>query len=429
MMNKKKMTTAMTLAFLMTLSTGVPNFAYAEETSVEPNQTEESIQEEIVTDVQELTEETNEETSADNSAISVSTLAELQTAISNIEENGTITLTANIVGDILIANGKTFTIEMGTNTITGQVKVNNLSTNVTINGGTITKNGVNTDQATVFALRGKVTLNNVQVKATGASNNAVAVAVYDKLDTNSVNIEATQGYGIGFFSVANADGDHLSANANLNATNVSAFQNPISTNAASSDEEMVVNINGGNYNCTNANGNWSYVGIYWASKGSLNITGNGTFSSDSAEAAALFVKNGTITIENGTFNGTKDGLKITSEEMNAQKIDVTIEDGTFGGTRCGLYVKSKSNGAALEDGYNVKVTDGTFNGDDWSFYTSIDAGYEPTVEFNGGTWNNVFYASSLTKFISGGTYSFEPVGLIADNHRARENTDGTWTVR
>lgn len=366
--------------------------------------------------------ETQAEVAEDVSEVEAGSVEELQAALNSVQNGGTIKFTDNIACNVQIGS-KSITLDLNGNTLSGQLLINHPDADVTVTNGTITKDGTNTNNATLWVLRGKATLNNVHVVCTGTGSGSVAVAVYDRLDMNGGTV-ASGGYGIGFFSQT-TDEEHLYAQANLTGTNVTAAGNPISTNA-NGDSSMNVTLNGGTYRCTSTSGGWAYVGIYWASHGTLTIDG-ATVTSNESTAAGLFVKNGTIIIEDGNFTGTRDGVKITSEESNSTDIHVTINGGTFGGSRTGLYVKSSASGGA-NGNYSVTVKNGTFGGNQYAFYTSI-AGFNPIVSIEDGMFTGNF-STSLTKFISGGTYTFDPEvdGLVADGYFPWDNFDGTWTV-
>ena len=294
-------------------------------------------------------------------------------AINNVENGGTVTLAGDIAGNVEVSSNKQFTLDLNGKTLNGQIKISNADANVSIQNGTVTHNGENLAAATILISAGKAILSdNLTVNATSTSGKSIAIAVVStgELEANGVNVGSND-WGIGLLN---------SAQANLTNMNVLTGGNPISTSAAQSDPSMNVTIDGGTYKCTNANGNWSYVGIYWASHGTLNIK-NGTFTSLSPEAASLFVKNGTVNIDNGNFTGTKDGLKITSEQVDSTEIEVNINGGNFAGIRSGLYIKTTATGNAKNDKFSVTVKDGVFD----NIYTSIKD-FSPQVSFEGGSF-------------------------------------------
>ena len=319
----------------------------------------------------EDTVETVEEQVETLSESGITTFDELIMAINNVENGGTVTLAGDIAGDVEVSSNKQFTLDLNGKTLNGQIKISNADANVSIQNGTVTHNGENLAAATILISAGKAILSdNLTVNATSTSGKSIAIAVVStgELEANGVNVGSND-WGIGLLN---------SAQANLTNMNVLTGGNPISTSAAQSDSSMNVTIDGGTYKCTNANGDWSYVGIYWASHGTLNIK-NGTFTSLSPEAASLFVKNGTVNIDNGNFTGTKDGIKITSEQVDSTEIEVNINGGCFGGTRSGWYIKSTAVGGA-QGNFSVTVKDGVFD----NIYTSIK-GFSPQVSFEGGS--------------------------------------------
>lgn len=382
-----------------TEATEAENTTGTEENKSEPSETMEET----------ATEEAVEEQVETLSESGVTTSDELIRAINNVENDGTVTLAGDIAGNVEVSSNKQFTLDLNGKTLNGQIRISNADANVSIQNGTVTYNGSSTNDATIVISAGKAVLSdNLTVNATSTSGQSIAIVVaYNgQLDANGVNVNSND-YGIGLLN---------SAQANLTNMNVLTGGNPISTSAAQSDSSMNVTIDGGTYKCTNANGNWSYVGIYWASHGTLNIK-NGTFTSLSPEAASLFVKNGTVNIDNGNFTGTKDGIKITSEEANAQKIEVNINGGHFAGTRTGLYIKTTANGGA-QGNFSVTVKDGDFDGTKYGFYIDIK-GFDPNVSFEGGSFNKGTdgFVTSLRSFITGGTYEFNPeaVGYTVNN--------------
>ena len=344
-----------------TEATEAENTTGTEENKSEPSETTEET----------ATVETVEEQVETLSESGVTTSDELIRAINNVENGGTVTLAGDIAGNVEVSSNKQFTLDLNGKTLNGQIKISNADANVSIQNGTVTHNGKNFAAATILISAGKAILSdNLTVNATSTSGQSIAIAVkYNgQLDANGVNVNSND-WGIGLLD---------SAQANLTNMNVLTGGNPISTSAAQSDSSMNVTIDGGTYKCTNANGNWSDVAIYWASHGTLNIK-NGTFTSLSPEAASLFVKNGTVNIDNGNFTGTKDGIKITSEQVDSTEIEVNINGGCFGGTRSGWYIKSTANGGA-QGNFSVTVKDGVFD----NIYTSIE-GFSPQVSFEGGS--------------------------------------------
>ena len=321
----------------------------------------------------EDTEEAVEEQVETLSESGITTFDELIMAINNVENGGTVTLAGDIAGNVEVSSNKQFTLNLNGKTLNGQIKISNADANVSIQNGIVTHNGENLAAATILISAGKAILSdNLTVNATSTSGKSIAIAVVStgELEANGVNVGSND-WGIGLLN---------SAQANLTNMNVLTGGNPISTSAAQSDPSMNVTIDGGTYKCTNANGNWSYVGIYWASHGTLNIK-NGTFTSLSPEAASLFVKNGTVNIDNGNFTGTKDGLKITSEQVDSTEIEVNINGGNFAGIRSGLYIKTTATGNAKNDKFSVTVKDGVFD----NIYTSIKD-FSPQVSFEGGSF-------------------------------------------
>lgn len=352
-------------------------------------------------DAPELDDAANAQPAAEESALSgIASYEELVAAINAASAGDTLTLASNITGSILL--NKSITLDLNQYSITGQVRIENEQAVVTVKNGTLNHNGTSTNTATLCIASGKVIAEYLTVGAAGNTTGTMAIAAQGDLEATGLTVTST-GYGIGMLGETQTV---------LNNCNVIVYGNPISTNVAG-QTGMSVTINGGSYESTNAGGNWSYVAVYWASHGSLTINENASFTSASGEAAGLYVKNGTIKINGGRFFGTKDGVKVTSEESNSTGIGVTILNGSFSGSRSGLYIKTKTGGA--EHDYKVTVEGGSFSG---AVSVCVNAsGFDPDLRINNGVFN-ADIKSQMSGFIYGGTYRIDPRRFLAPGYAA-----------
>ena len=131
--------------------------------------------------------------------------------------------------------------------------------------------------------------------------------------------------------------------------------NCLSTAAATGNAAAKVTINSGTYETGAAAVEWNAGPVYWASHGTLAVSG-GQFSG-SGSTAAIVQKNGTVNVSGGTFQA-KDGLKVVAQQ-DSTEIVTNVTGGAFSGTRAGLYLDA-SNGsfmAALQN-YQVALASG-----------------------------------------------------------------------
>ena len=107
--------------------------------------------------------------------------------------------------------------------------------------------------------------------------------------------------------------------------------------------------------------------INWGGKGTLTVDG-GSFTA-AGDFAALCQTNGTVVINNGIFKG-KDALKADATAATTTAISMTVNGGTFEGTRSALYYTGDKG-----DAFDVVIKGGSFKGtsDGAVFTDSSDA--------------------------------------------------------
>lgn len=355
---------------------------------------------------------------------SYETLAE---AINAATDGQTVQLLADTTEteSILLFDGRSITLDLGGNTLTGQVKVSHGT--LTVENGTVSNpNGIaivtfgsQTDQANYSVV-------NIASTAKVDSLYSIFVCGYG-------NSSATEGYG----TVVNIDGTVtgvIFVSGNLghsaeSAVNMMASQNPATINVKS------------NANITGAtSGDSLSQGIAMNGYVVVNVESGAVITG----SEAIGVKSGVLNITGGTFNGTgakKDpaeannsgtedtgaAISVTSTYNKYSIIDVNISGGTF----------TSENNAALYVGHSTNSTSGnTANAYVKGVEISIEGG-----SFTGGTGVDAVYiadaidddANTYTqKVISGGEFSskvsekycaegFEPT--------TEPNNDGKYTVQ
>ena len=138
------------------------------------------------------------------------------------------------------------------------------------------------------------------------------------------------------------------------------------------------------------------------------------------DATAVAASNGnSITINNGTYWGTYAAYTYNSGGT------ININNGDYKGSSAAL----KADGGAKEsqDEAYIYVSNGTFNGKVWANGSVKDA----YIIISGGTFSNVDFVEQNEKshiIISGGTFDKDPTSYLAENYKAVDNGNGTWTV-
>ena len=346
----------------------------------------------------------------------------LNAAINYVNDNETIFLLKDIRGDVYsVANNKKFTINLNGKTIDGQLRVESAGTNINLTNGTLMRGESGINESTLCISAGKVTVDNFTVKNTKRDGQSFAVGISNAelVANENVNI-LSEGNGFGFT-------DHAKATLSLGDANVIVHDNPITTNVSGASDMDIV-INGGNYMCDYSGGDWQYCGIYWASHGRLTIN-DGTFTSKTSAAAALYVKNGKVVVNGGQFYGTSDGVKIDYTAANATEIDVTINNGMFEGSRAGIYVSTNKTSGTCQ----VIIRDGVFNGSTGgAIYTSLKSSFMPSITVTGGKFTGGISKKSDSvspeKYISGGTFNTQPDTLyIAEGYEVVQSGN-QWNI-
>lgn len=282
----------------------------------------------------------------------------------------------------------------GTQKAWGFIRTNYAGCNITLNGGTYTgktQNGsfittrtngfteANVDSETWS----NVTLNNVSM-----STNLRALDIHyaNKVIVNGGSFVATGGednagnpvsVAFSFDAVMNASFEDVTCNS------------PVANIEAAQSEVKFVNCDftavcGWSGSVTATNIGVSYGGHAVVESGSYKITDPNTLGT--AEGASLFVysSGGTIEVNDGTFTGVKDVIKIG------------FDRGSYGEYFGEGVVPSK-----------VIIKGGTFSGSYNKYYGSDDD-------------NKVV--------ISGGTFNVDPTDYVVNGYEAKKNEEGTWSV-
>ena len=159
--------------------------------------------------------------------------------------------------------------------------------------------------------------------------------------------------------------------------------------------------------------------IYHPQYGELTVTG-GTLT---GESSGIEIRAGVLTVSGGTITGngtpietrpngsgaTTYGAGIAiAQHTTMLPITVNISDGTVNGYSALYQSNPQNNPQEAVDKVSIAVTGGTFNA------------------INGGTV--AVYSENKTGFISGGTFSSDPVEYISDISRVEQNSEGMYNV-
>lgn len=309
--------------------------------------------------------------------------------MNTMSENATLTLFDHVVlsEDLIINNPNAqLTLNLNGFTIEGGLHQVCVSSNVVMTGqGTLstTHTGGAANEASALRIysSGEVTLDGITILGVDC-----AIANSGSLLVKKATVEATT-FAIGFFG--NATGVFHDEEGNGSNISVTSQEGSIATAAASGLEDMHVTIYNGNYVTTGTN--WDDCPVYWASHGQLTIyDGNFENTTTGTGAAALYVKNGTVVAHGGTYLA-KDGVKADASASDTTSISLSIDGGTYHGTRSGIYC-SGSNGTA----FDVSVSNGTFIGDsaESSLYTKNT---NVNLQISGGSYYEEIPAAYLSE--------------------------------
>ena len=146
------------------------------------------------------------------------------------------------------------------------------------------------------------------------------------------------------------------------------------------------------------------------------VVENVTFTGETA-INGTFATNGplTITVSNSTINTTNVGIAVAGESTEAI---ATINNCNI---NAGKYAIFASQGA------KITINGGTYKSAE-NVITSMYDGSVVTV--NGGYFEgNLLITSQGALVIKGGTFDADPTAWVADGYEAKNNGDGTWTVK
>ncbi|MGN0856817.1 MAG: hypothetical protein ACI4QJ_05405 [Candidatus Spyradenecus sp.] len=251
-------------------------------------------------------------------------------------------------------------------TLTGNGTVKNSNTEENSNCAAVFVVGASSlllDGVTVEGTYGLYVNGTAEVLAANVSATDVALAV-----NNSAQV-----------TIGTAQGDN-------SAILFAGAGNSISTQAAGGESGMRVKIYGGTFKVTNPT-YWYCATIYWASHGALEVYG-GSFKNPAGtgNAPALYQKNGSVTIAEGSFEGY-DALKLGVEAEDTTEVVLTVTGGCFHAlNRAGLYYKTTNKGYNCTQ-YEISISGGTFtsNAPASTIKTVLDLSViTPSVNFTGG---------------------------------------------
>lgn len=233
----------------------------------------------------------------------IATLDELKAAFGT---TGVYTLTADInLGgklNVSMEYGKNVVIILAGKTLTGEVVVSGLGTLKLMNG---TIKTTTDDAALTLIADSALTLDNVTVEG-----KKVGAAVYGALTAEDSTFKSTEGNAVEF---------HEGTTSTLNNCG------SVGTILGHSDGKLDTNIDLADGMHVTIKGSGDYGAIVWESAGTLTIVG-GVYNAGTG--TALLAKNGDITVQSGTFKGSKF---IDAAATASAKPKVTVNGGTFYG--------------------------------------------------------------------------------------------------
>lgn len=227
----------------------------------------------------------------------------------------------------------------------------------------------------------------------GADNFTLAIINNQKqyyLDPDNINSVLID--GVAYDSIEDA----INAVPDNIATELSCYADMIVPTEIVIAENKIVTLNLNGHTLTDSD----QEGRVITNNGKLTITGNGTITGTRSGA---ITNNGTLIIENGTFNGAENinGASINNTATGNLTVNggtfngcprgiqnlgtLVIEDGTFYGTNS--YTGSnEGNGVVCANGANTTINGGTFIGQ-LNGFSAIDNG-NCTTTINGGTFSS-----------------------------------------
>ena len=159
-------------------------------------------------------------------------------------------------------------------------------------------------------------------------------------------------------------------------------------------------------------------GIYHPQAGSLTVNGGTIQGLTGIElrAGSLIVKDG-ATIKGGTGefdyepNGsgttTSNAAVVVAQHTTKLPIDIDIQGGTFTATEAFAQANPQKNDQDSTNKISIDISGGSFEG---------------------GLYSENFAEKDGNGFVSGGTFSENPIGFVTDNSAVKINGDGTFTA-
>jgi len=186
--------------------------------------------------------------------------------------------------------------------------------------------------------------------------------------------------------------------------------------------------------------------------GTLTIEGDGTIDVSAATETAQAVDNfGTLTINGGTYKGTKALFSYTLRNAGVMTVNEAEVVGGFGGIglnggtaviQDGTYTHTDDEGAHVvyvAEGANLTIYDGNYVGymqeNNYSQYT-VYAATGANVTINGGNFvaetkangQKAMFNAGAPIAVNSGTYDVDPSAFVSGS-QVVDNGNGTWTVR
>ena len=299
----------------------------------------------------------------------------LQEAITAAQNGDTITLLADVNGDVTIS-AKQITLDLNGKKISAEgtdaVSVNNGAT-VTIKNGTLESNGYNCGG--IYIKNATATLEDCTFIGT---NSDMSCGVYASNGAN-VTINNCELVAHQYALIM------MGANVTINGGKFEA-ETSVGANGSDDYDDATLTINDGIFNGA----------IYWPANGKLTING-GTFTANTA----VYLKSGSLEITGGTFtgNGQASDYKYTLSGWKSTGAAIVIEN-----------VGADDYDAVT----SVSITGGAFISVNASAIQSVSAGKD-NVE-------------ALDSFIAGGTFNTDVNDLCAEGFMTKANEDGTFGI-
>lgn len=302
--------------------------------------------------------------------------------VSNVQNGGTVTLTKDTTEEVVVSNGRTFTLDLGGFTLTAP----------------------SGSQGALVVKNGHVTVRNGTVKAVDSP--CVRAGYMNSVDTAEVVLEDT---------VTLDDTDHscvflgkggdvtTSADMTGHAVNSTEACYCITSNGTTPYFGNRCTVKGGSLTSVGKDSVRS-TAIYWPHDGSLVIEG-GTITGDTGveiRAGSLIVKGGTIIAEGADYGVSANGGGPTTggaavaiaQHITRLPVSVTITGGRFEGVCAFSERNPQGNPVSATDLVTASIVSGTFVGRQYNVYSDDLSGFVRGGKFSG---------SIDTKYLSAGS--------------------------